>query len=704
MPYSRTWFRAILPVAFVLTLLPGGLVEAQVPDSVRPDSVRPDSAGAPTYIVPGLTVSVARAVTTTGGTSAVEISLDSLGAPPAPTMEQLLREMPLITIRQNSRGEAQPSLRGSEDRQIAVLMDGVPLTLGWDHRTDLSIVPLTAARSVRLVRGLSSVLHGPNVLGGVVEVDVARGAQPLDDPEPLTVSASVDHVGARSMAATGGRALDGLGGSWVVQAGGGYHETPGAVLPEGLGADEGQRPDLLTATGGDLRLNSDSERYDGFFSARYRADGGSWASFATSGFTGERGVPPEAHVNDPRLWRYPRLDRAITAFTAGTGQRETGLGTGDAEVSVGLDLSRTEIESYESPAFDRVTGTEVGDARTLTIRLLGDHTLGDDGEFRTALTYADVAHDEVLDGSELNRYRQRLWSLASEVEWRFGGLMGIPGVGDTRVSAGLALDGSDTPESAGKPPLGALHDWGGRLGFSSLTPGGDIVLHGSVSRRTRFPALRELYSGALGRFEPNPDLRPEELLGGETGVTWTSSDTEIQAVLFHQRLRDGIVRTSVMVDGQPRFQRVNQDEVRSTGLEILASRALGTATLTGDLTLQDVKGLDADGREVELEYEPTVSGSLGLRGPLPWRITGTTDLGFVSDQYCQNPEAGGLEAFDTDPVVDLGLRRTFRPGSRGSFSRIEAVLGVDNVTDAGVFDQCGLPRPGRTFRLQVRLW
>ena len=84
--------------------------------------------------------------------------LDSLGSEPIPTLEQALREMPLVRVRENSRGEAQPSLRGATDRHVAVLVDGVPLTLGWDHRTDLSIIPLTAARSIHLLRGL---LVGP---------------------------------------------------------------------------------------------------------------------------------------------------------------------------------------------------------------------------------------------------------------------------------------------------------------------------------------------------------------------------------------------------------------------------------------------------------------------------------------------------------------------------------------------------------------
>ena len=31
-------------------------------------------------------------------------------------------------------------------------------------------------------------------------------------------------------------------------------------------------------------------------------------------------------------------------------------------------------------------------------------------------------------------------------------------------------------------------------------------------------------------------------------------------------------------------------------------------------------------------------------------------------------------------------------------------LALDNATDSVVLDQCGLPQPGRTLRLQIRVW
>ena len=153
------------------------------------DTIQVDSAIVSTgYDLAGITVRVARPVLTTGGASAVVLELDSLGALPAPSMEEVLRAMPLIVVRKNSRGESQPSLRGSEERQIGIFLDGIPITIGWDHRSDMSIVPMTGAQSIKVVRGSSSVLHGPNAIGGVIEVDIARGpSRPV--PEAPVASA-----------------------------------------------------------------------------------------------------------------------------------------------------------------------------------------------------------------------------------------------------------------------------------------------------------------------------------------------------------------------------------------------------------------------------------------------------------------------------------------------------------------------------------
>ena len=53
---------------------------------------------------------------------------------------------------------------------------------------------------------------------------------------------------------------------------------------------------------------------------------------------------------------------------------------------------------------------------------------------------------------------------------------------------------------------------------------------------------------------------------------------------------------------------------------------------------------------------------------------------------------------------DLKLRRFFSFEGRSTLANVDALVGVANLTDYAIFDQCGLPQPGRTFRVQLRLF
>ena len=651
----------------------------------------------------GIEVVAGRRLTATGGVGVVEMRLDSLASVPIPTLEQALREMPLVRVRENSRGEAQPSLRGATDRHIAVLVDGVPLTLGWDHRTDLSIIPLTAARSIHLLRGLSSVLYGPNVLAGVVSIDVARGVERLETPPPATFSSGLDDNGGLILGGTLARLFESAGGQWLVQGGGGWRDRPGVSIPSSDSAIPGD-PALLSADG-DLRLNSDAEHKDAFVSVRYQGEGGDWMSLTSSGFDAERGVPPEVHEADPRLWRYPDQTRLTTALSGGTDSKETGWGTGDLEASLGLDFGSFRIEQFDDPTYENTIEEEEGDDRTLTLRVLGGHSIGERGDVRAALTYGDISHNERLSSSGLREFQQRLWSLGSEVEWRFDDLPGWESLGATRLNMGVSLDGSDTPESGDNPPLGRLGDWGARLGMSSLTGGGSLLLHGGISRRARFPSLRELYSDALGRFLPNPDLAPEVLTGIELGLTWDLEGADVQVVGFHQMLSDGIVRISVQTPEGPKRQRVNREGIRSTGLEMVASGDWGVVQYSGDLTLQRAWQIEDDtDSHTRPEYEPVVVGGFDVATTVPWELILSGGYRFVGNQFCLNANSGSMDTLAETHRFDLQLRRLFALDGRSTLGNVDALVSVTNLTDGAIFDQCGLPRPGRTFRIQLRLF
>lgn len=657
---------------------------AAFPAPAATDVPAPDR---PVFTVPELVVIGARPEATPAGVGTVTVTPDSLALSAAPTLEEVLREMPHLHVRTNSRGEAEISTRGSDSRQVAVLVDGVPLTLAWDSRADASVIPSSAPQELSFTRGLSSMLHGPNVLGGVVEVKMGSAAgAPVARASDARLG--LDGAGGAAFTARLTEPLVTGHGSAVVRAGLGWRDTPGQALARGLverpGAPDGRR------------LNTDAHAVDAFLSARRDGGGGGWVSFSGFGTRGHRGIAAELGVPDAdaRFWRYPRVERGVAVVTAGTGERDSPLGgRGDLEASLGLDAGRTDIDAFADAAYDSVIAFEDGRDRTLTMRLLGDQTLGRRADLRGAFTLVSVRHDEVLPDGAF-RYRQRLWSLGGETIVR----VLDPGARPRflKLSAGGAWDGAQTPETGGKEPLAGLDGWGGRLGLSAGLDDGTTQLHAGVSRRSRFPSLRELYSGALNRFAPNPDLLPERLVAWEAGVTARAGRGEVQAVVFHNRLRDAVVRVR-LPSPDNRFQRINRDRLAATGLELMASQDVGRLSASAHVTLQSVELTDqAAGTARRPENLPEAAGGLGVRGRLPGGWTARLDAAWTGEQFAIDPATGQDSRLPPSLRCDLGV-------SRALGRHLEATATLANIGDTVCLDQVGLPQPGRTLTVLVHL-
>lgn len=671
-------------ISTILFAIPTGLF-AQQRDTVRSDSAR---------ALRPVTVTETRAPATVGGASAVIVKPGELRASPAPLLEQALRESPFVHVRQNSRGEMELSIRGSDSRQVAVLMDGVPLTLGWDHRTDPSLVPVTGAHSLVIVRGLGSLLYGPNTLGGTIEVSHDDVFGRLGNGR-VWGGVGVDETAAWVASAGAGRELEGVGGGVLsIRTGGASRAREGFALPAGA-----RDP---TAVDG-LRTNSDLREADGFVATRWRASEGRSLSLLLSGFTAARGVPPEEHLASPRFWRYPRQERAAAALSFNAGAFRTPLGHGALEMGAGYHAGALEIESFTDRTYATVDRTESGRERTLTGRAVASHSLPRQARLRSALTFANVEYDEAIGTAAASEYRQQLLSGGAEVELPLGER--------TAVAGGAVYDRAATPLTGGRAAQAPLAAAGWRAGLTHQRASG-LAMHTSVSSRARFPSLRELYSGALDRFVPNPDLQPERLLGVEGGVTIDRAagpfpDATLQAVAFHHDLADAVVRTTLPPpDG--RFLRVNRDRIRSSGVELMGGLALGSVpdravTVTADLTLQDIRVLDRTAPDTprHAENNPEARGMVELAVPIPGRVRGFANLRHTGVQYCLNADSGSEMRLDPSTEANLAVERGFTLGRSWAIRRIRAVAALDNVGNVANFDQCGLPQPGRTFRIML---
>ncbi|MFN9086494.1 MAG: TonB-dependent receptor plug domain-containing protein, partial [Gemmatimonadaceae bacterium] len=361
MPASPARLRILLAACALAT--PATLRGQTVRDSVRADSVRADSAA---QALGAVTVSTARAAGVVGGAAAVVVKPSELRASPAPLLDQALRESPFVLVRQNSRGEMEISVRGSDSRQAAVLLDGVPITLGWDHRTDPSLIPLTGSERMVIVRGLGSLLNGPNTLGGSIEISHDAFGQPAGGR--LFAGAGVDQYQASvATLGYGRRVAEFGGGALSIKAGLAHRQRDGVALPGGA-------PDPTAVNG--LRTGTDLQQTDGFASVRWNNRRGSSLGVLYSAYDAERGVPPEEHIRAPRLWRYPYARRSIAMASANTGLFRTPFGHASLDVGVGVNRGDFKIETFTNRSFATINGSELGDERTVTSRALLTHSLG----------------------------------------------------------------------------------------------------------------------------------------------------------------------------------------------------------------------------------------------------------------------------------------------------------------------------------------
>ncbi|MBU1949719.1 MAG: TonB-dependent receptor plug domain-containing protein, partial [Candidatus Eisenbacteria bacterium] len=385
-----------------ISLIACGAAWAQEPES--PESLK-------VYAVSEIAVHALRPIATAGGSSAVEAQVDSLPVPAAATVEEVLRELPFLHVRTNSRGEAEISARGSESRQVAVLVDGVPITLAWDARADVSVIPATALQDVIFTRGLSSMLFGPNVLGGIVEVRVGQFPNQMTERR-LQITMGADDVGSVGTTVTTSAPVKMGSGTASARAGVGFRRTPGDPLAGGVNEP--------LDTDDHLRLNTDAENINGFVALRYGAKGGTWLSFSGSSFQEERGIAAELGIpdEDARLWRYPHTSRTLAVLSGGTGFRKSPFGgLGDVEASIGYDRGRTDIDAYTSRDYKEIDTFEDGKDRTATLRLLADQSLGPRGTLRGAFTWSDIHHDELIPDGKFE-YQQKLMSIGMESVWQ----------------------------------------------------------------------------------------------------------------------------------------------------------------------------------------------------------------------------------------------------------------------------------------------
>ena len=88
----------------------------------------------------------------------------------ARTLDEALRLLPGIYVRNGGDGTPRVDVRGFRSRHVLLLINGVPANSTADGQFDPARISTDAIREIKVSYGSSSVLYGDNALAAVIEI------------------------------------------------------------------------------------------------------------------------------------------------------------------------------------------------------------------------------------------------------------------------------------------------------------------------------------------------------------------------------------------------------------------------------------------------------------------------------------------------------------------------------------------------------
>ena len=590
----------------------------------------------------------------------IELDRSEVVRTAAVNIAEVLAQVPNVKVQTNSRGEQVFSLRGSDQRQVALTLDGASVVSAWDGQLDLSLLPSSAIESVAITRGPASVLQGPNALSGAVNV-ISRRVE----------SQGWNHALAANVGSEW-QSIDGFVGRRQ-----GRHSFSAALgLSESDGFEAGGEHTLLT--GSDFRNRSAVLGW-GF---RY-------ADESTIGMTfldvdSSKGVTPESTSSNPRFWRYPELEKnQLIAF----GRHS--LDTSAVDYSLFLARSSSRIDQFTDETYSVLENVEDGRDRAGGGRVQWSKPLTATQDVVIGLDWSQSEHlfRERASSSSFTPFSQVLSQVA--VEWH-------DTAGPLNLLLGAGYDYSKTPDTGTLPNPGSRNDWSA-TGALNNSLSSELSLDFTLGRKTRFPSLRESFNGALGRFVLNPDLGPETAVSTAVGIVGRYPDFDWEVRGFATETTDGITRVALP---NRQFTRINLTSSRVFGVEFGIDTNLTNwidARIEG--TVLHARAEDLAGNYDDfLEYRPGVNLGSEFTFTLPASWRAMASVRYLAEEYGLVESSPKPQKLPSYILWNISVERELDSTTPGE---VAFVVRLENALDEFYQTQWGIPGAGRRASIGI---
>jgi len=586
------------------------------------------------------------------------------------------------------RRERMIAIRGFSSRQVPLFIDGVPVYVPYDGVVDLARFGVDYVSQIVVSKGLASLLYGPNILGGAVNVVSRKPSAPLEASARIETELD-DH--ADDLEQRVSASLGGLRGRWYANATVSYMNSDGYRLPHDFTP--------TAAENGGRRDNADSR--DTVISAKIGFVPDADNEFALSYYRqdGRKDDPPYAGTNagvKPRYWRWPYWDKQSIYFVA----RDAITAQGTLRWRVYYDSFRNSLDSYDDATYTAQTRPYAFDDSNYD-----DYSVGGSADFEWRWTAAQITRIAAHYRNDVHRERQaapaspeeRLeiptWDVAIEHEWRVLPSLSLTPSYSHMVQPGRTVQVYDDDSASFTPVSVDRANADNAQLVATWHLAAQQSLYAGVSRKTRFPTLKERFSGGLGSALPNPGLEPESAMHYELGYAPRFGSVGGKLALFESHLHDAIEQVTLdpsVCAAPPCTQLRNVGRQRNRGLEAsLDWSPFDALLLTAQFDL-----LDRDNRSSPA-LKSTNTPDFKYRFAADWRFLPQwrlrADLQHESKRYS---DTNGDRVAGAFTLANAFIRYT-------PLQPIGIEIGVRNLSDAVYAYEEGFYEPGRTWLAQI---
>jgi iron complex outermembrane receptor protein len=641
------------------------------------------AATPPDSTTTGKKVFTAGEITVTGkkNHSKETVSADDMEKLDKKNITQAINMLPGINLgNAGARNEGMIYVRGFDMRQVPLYLDGIPQYVPYDGYVDLDRFTTFDLSEITVSKGYSSVLYGPNTLGGAINMVSRKPEKQFEATMRGGMISGKDQIASEFAALNFGSNQ----GTWYAE--GNLSTLNRDVWP--LSGKFVPLPKSKYYEDGGKRDNSQTRDFKGGVKIGYTPNRTDEYTLSFNAINSNKGVPVYAGLNTAnksRFWKYTDWDKSSLYYIGKTAiGRKSYLKT-----RAYYDGYYNVLDSYDDATYTTQKNgfTSVYDDKTIGASAELGSEIIKDNTLKLAVHEKHDLHREYNVGQTAKEFEDNTLSFAVENSWTASQHIS--------VSLGARQDFRNTIKAqdlAGTVissfPLGD-----NQAANYQLAVVGHIDEHqnvtGYIARTTRFPTLKDRYSYRFGSALPNPALAPEKSWNYGLDYSIKPSDNlKVMASVYQSKLSDVIQQVDNVTPEVYQFR--NTGEATYTGFECSADwKPASWLKAVGGYSYIDRKNDSNPSLRFTDVPHNKISGYLQFfLNKSTWALIETE---YNSKRYITSD---GKYTAGSYGLLNLRANTTFH-------NSLSIQAAVENFFDRNYTVSEGYPEPGRQFVLSV---